>query len=133
MSDETYAADQETVDQRLAEYWQWIAVALFLLLALDLLTSLYALEVVGIQYESNPLMTWLFTRSIGVVIGVHIAVGVLAALFFYGIIESIRNTTPQLQWIMMRALEVFIGVLVAAGLFIVANNLAVLFGGASLL
>jgi hypothetical protein len=118
--------DQETVENRIEEYWGWIAVALFLLVTLDLLTSLYAAQVVGLEHESNPLMAWLLGQSLVAVITVHVAAVVLAAVFFYAIVELIRRTTPTLQWMMMRSLEVYLGLLIAVGLFVVANNLSVI-------
>jgi hypothetical protein len=118
--------DQETVENRIEEYWSWIAVALFLLVTLDLLTSLYAAQVVGLEHESNPLMAWLLGQSLVAVITVHVAAVVLAAVFFYAIVELIRRTTPMLQWMMMRSLEVYLGLLIAVGLFVVANNLSVI-------
>jgi hypothetical protein len=118
--------DQQTVENRIEEYWGWITVALFLLVTLDLLTSLYAAQVVGLEYESNPLMAWLLGQSLVAVITVHVAAVVLAAVFFYAIVELIRRTTPTLQWVMMRSLEIYLGLLIAVGLFVVANNLSVI-------
>lgn len=118
--------DQQAVERRLAEYWRWVAVALFLLVTLDLLTSLYAAAEVGLSHESNPLMAWLLTQPLAVVVGIHILAATLATLFFYAIFEVIRRTTPTLQWVMMRSFEVYIGLLVAAGLFVVTNNLTVI-------
>ncbi|WP_246981805.1 hypothetical protein [Halorientalis marina] len=118
--------DQQTVENRIEEYWGWITVALFLLVTLYLLTSLYAAQVVGLEYESNPLMAWLLGQSLVAVITVHVAAVVLAAVFFYAIVELIRRTTPTLQWVMMRSLEIYLGLLIAVGLFVVANNLSVI-------
>jgi E3 ubiquitin-protein ligase DOA10 len=118
--------DQQTVENRIEGYWGWITVALFLLVTLDLLTSLYAAQVVGLEYESNPLMAWLLGQSLVAVITVHVAAVVLAAVFFYAIVELIRRTTPTLQWVMMRSLEIYLGLLIAVGLFVVANNLSVI-------
>lgn len=118
--------DQQTVENRIEEYWGWITVALFLLVTLDLLTSLYAAQVVGLEHESNPLMAWLLGQSLVAVITVHVTAVVLAAVFFYAIVELIRRTTPTLQWMMMRSLEVYLGLLIAVGLFVVANNLSVI-------
>jgi len=44
------------VETRLNGWWSWVSVALFLLVTLDLLTSLYAAEAVGVEHESNILM-----------------------------------------------------------------------------
>lgn len=118
--------EQAAVERRLREYWSWVAVALFLLVTLDLLTSMYAAQVVGLEHESNPLMAWLLAQSLPVIVVAHVGAVVLTAVLFYGIIELIRRTRPTLQWMMMRSLEVYLGLLIAAGLFVVANNLAVI-------
>jgi hypothetical protein len=125
--------DQPRVASRLEEYWDWVAVALFLLITVDLLTSLYAKAVVGLAAESNPLMVWLFSRPIWLVVAVHIAAGILAVVFFYALFETIREAPPRVQPLMLRMTELYLGLLVAVGLFLFANNLAVIVLGASLL
>jgi hypothetical protein len=59
-------------ESRIEEYWDWIAVALFLLLTVDLLTTLAAARLVGADAESNPLMRWLLGRGVVIVIGAHL-------------------------------------------------------------
>jgi len=89
--------EQQAVERRLAEYWRWVALALFLLVTLDLLTSLYAAAVVGLSHESNPLIAWVLGQSLPVIVGVHVAAATLATVLFAGIFELIRRTTPTLQ------------------------------------
>jgi hypothetical protein len=118
--------DDERTRLRLEEYWDWVAVALFLLVTLDLLTSLYAAHAVGLEHESNPLMAWLLGQSLPVIVAIHLGAVVLAAVFFHGLIELLRQTSPTYRRPMMRGLEVYLGLLVAAGLFLFANNLSVI-------
>lgn len=131
--DDGRGADQPWVASRLEEYWDWVAVALFLLITVDLLTSLYAKAVVGLAAESNPLMVWLFSRPIWLVVVVHIAAAILAAAFFYALFEVIREAPSRVQPLMLWMTELYLGLLVAVGLFLFANNLAVIVLGASLL
>lgn len=114
------------------EYWGWTAVALFLLLSLDLLMTLYAAADVGIARESNPVMQWLLTQSLVVLIGLHLAVVVVAATLFYGLAELVRETPTRHRRPLRLGIEVFLGLLVAAGLFVFANNLTVIVYGSSL-
>lgn len=121
------------IDHRLDEYWDWVAVALFLLVTVDMLTTLYAASAVGLEHESNPLMAWLFGQSIVLIVVIHVSAAAIASVFFYGLIELIRQTPPVQQWMMMRSLEVYLGLLIATGLFVFANNLSVIVLGRSLL
>jgi len=120
-------------DSRIEEYWDWITVALFLLLAVDLLTTLVAARLVGTGAESNPLMRWLLNRSILVVIGAHLAVVVLVTGFFRLLIDRLRRTSSPENRYFAVLIEVWLGFLVAVGLGVFANNLSVIVLGGSLL
>jgi hypothetical protein len=126
-------SERAVFEQRLEEYWSWIAVALFLLLTVDLFTSLVAAAVVGLEYESNPIMVWLLGQSVWLIVAIHLGAVVLASVLFYGIIQLMRDTEPRIRRVMMRWFEVCLGLLVAAGLFVFANNLSVIVLGGSLL
>ncbi|MFA9517216.1 DUF5658 family protein [Halopenitus sp. H-Gu1] len=117
----------------LREYWEWTSAALFLLITVDLLTSMYAVAVVGIEHESNPMMAWLLSRSIVVIVAIHLLATGLVVIFFYGLAELVRETPETYRGGFKRAIEVFLGLLLAAGLFVFANNLAVIVHGRSLL
>jgi hypothetical protein len=120
-------------ESRIEEYWDWIAVALFLLLAVDLLTTLAAARLVGTGAESNPLMRWLLGRSVLVVIGAHLAVVVLVTGCFRLLVERLRRTPSPANRYFAFAIETWLGVLVAVGLGVFANNLSVIVLGGSLL
>mgnify|MGYP000283047916 CR=1 FL=1 len=120
-------------ESRIEEYWDWIAVALFLLLAVDLLTTLAAARVVGRGAESNPLMRWLLGRSTLVVVGAHLVVVVLVTGFFRLLVGRLRRTPPPADHYFALLIEAWLGVLVAVGLAVFANNFAVIVLGRSLL
>jgi hypothetical protein len=115
------------------EYWDWVAVALFLLVSVDLLTTLLAAARYGTGPESNPLVAWLVAQPLVVIVGVNLLAVLLAVAFFYGLAETLARTpAPYSRWYAV-AVEAFLGSLVAAGLFVYANNLAAIVLGASLL
>jgi hypothetical protein len=119
--------------ERIEEYWDWVAVALFLLITVDLLTSLYAAEVVGLEHETNPLMVWLLDQSLALVVAVHIAVLLVAVGLFallFGLIERSQHRSRRILEVLT---EVYLGLLVATGLFVFANNLSVIVLGRNLL
>ncbi|WP_248896270.1 DUF5658 family protein [Haloplanus halobius] len=125
--------DSTAINSRIEEYWDWITVALFLLLTVDLLTTLAAARLVGTGAESNPLMRWLLGRSLAVVVGAHLLVAVVVAVGFRLLVERLRRTPPPANRYFAALIEVWLGVLVAAGLLVFANNLAVIVLGESLL
>lgn len=120
----------EATESRTEEYWDWVAVGLFLLVTVDLLTSLYAVEAVGVVHESNPVMRFLLSRSVVVAVVAHIGVVVLVSYFFYALFEVMSPSDGRGT---RAILELYIAVFVAAGLFVFANNLAVVVLGGSLL
>lgn len=122
----------DELDRWVEEYWGWAAVALFLLLSVDLLMTLYAAADVGIEHESNPLMGWLLTQPLPVLVGLHLGVVVVAAALFYGLAELVRETPARHRRPFRIGIEVFLGLLVATGLFLFANNLTVIVHGSSL-
>ncbi|WP_435064774.1 hypothetical protein [Halobaculum sp. EA56] len=121
------------VAERVEEYWGWAAVALFLLVTVDLLTTLYAAAVVGAGAEANPLTRWALSRPLPVIVGINLGAVVLAALVFRGLMETYRATPPRLRPYYGLLIEAWLGLLVAAGLAVFANNLAVVVLGESLL
>jgi pheromone shutdown protein TraB len=120
-------------ESRIEEYWDWVAVALFLLLAVDLLTTLAAARLVGTGAESNPLMRWLLGRGVLTVIGAHLAAVVLVTGCFRLLVDRLRRTPAPANRYFALAIEAWLGFLVAVGLGVFANNLAVIVLGRSLL
>ncbi|MFB6127502.1 MAG: DUF5658 family protein [Halolamina sp.] len=117
----------------MSEYWEWVAVALFLLVTLDLLTTLYAAAEVGRGAESNPLMRWLIGRSLATLIGVNVAAATVVCGLFRGLMAAYRATPAPYRRYFGYLIELWLGLLVAAGLVVFANNTAVIVLGESIL
>jgi len=115
------------------EYWEWFAVALFVLVTLDLVTTAGAVAKYGLDAEANPLFVWLIRQGPVALFGAHLVVVVLAAAAFAGVIHSLRQTAPPYDRYFAYFVEVWLGLLLAVGLFIIANNLSVVVLGNSLL
>ena len=126
-------ADASAATPWVREYWGWTGAALFLLITVDLLTSMYAVAIVGLEHESNPVMAWLLARPLWVLVGVHLAAAGLLVVLFYGLAELVHETPPAYREPFKRLIEGFLGLLLAAGLVVFANNLAVIVYGRSLL
>ncbi|MFB1064745.1 hypothetical protein [Natrinema sp. H-ect4] len=117
---------------RLEEYWGWVAVVLFLWLAVDLLTSVAAAATVGLESETNPLMAWLLGHHLAVVVAVHLGIAVLVVGLFSVLFARARAVPRRLERPVQLGLEGFLGVLVAIGLFAFANNVMVVVVGRGL-
>lgn len=120
-------------EHRITEYWSWLAVALFMLVSVDLLTSLFAAADVGLGAEGNPWMGWLLSQSVTVIVAVHLTVLVLCVTLFYGLVETIRRAPPRRAWVVALSLEVWLGLLLTVGFLVFANNVSVIVLGRSLL
>lgn len=121
------AGDSET------EYWDWFAVGLYLLITVDLLTTIGASAQVGIGAETNPFMRWLLVQGPIAIAIVHVAIVVVAVYAFSGVLGAVRRAPDRYRPALERGVEVWLGLIVAAGLFIFANNLAVVVLGDSIL
>lgn len=120
-------------ESRVREYWGWIAVTLFLLVTVDLLTTTFAVRQFGLSAEGNPLMRWLIAEGPIVLLGAHLLAVVLAATLCFGIIEMIRQTPEPHRPTMALVFETWIGLLISFGLFLFANNLSAIVLQSSLL
>lgn len=125
-------SEETVLRRRVEEYWGWAAVALFLLLSLDLLTTYYAAATVGTAAEANPLVAWLLGRPLWVVVAVHLLVAVLVVGCFAVLMHLYRRTPRRYRRGFGLLIELWLGGLVAVGLAVVANNLAVVVLGRSL-
>jgi putative Mn2+ efflux pump MntP len=115
------------------EYWDWVAVALFLLVTVDMLTTMFAAAVLGPAAEANPLMRWALEQGTPTLITVNVLAVVLSVGFFYGLRELIGQTPSPYRRPFCVLVEVWLGLLVFVGLAVLANNLSAVFLGASLL
>lgn len=112
--------------ERREEYWSWAAVALFLLLTVDLLTTIFAAATVGTHAEVNPITTWAWASGIEVLVVVNLSALVLLGVLFYGLISLTRSAPEPYDEIVSLSFEIWVGLLIAAGLLIFANNLVVI-------
>jgi hypothetical protein len=119
-------------ENRTREYWKWFAVALFLLIPVDLVTTVSAATKHGMAAEVNPVTVWLFYRGVDVLVAANLLVGVVSAGAFSGVLASLRRTPAPLDRYFSYVLEVWLGLLVSAGLVVLANNLSFMIHGRSL-
>jgi hypothetical protein len=127
---ETVFGNRHTPEE---EYWSWLAVALFLLVTVDLLTTVGAIARFGFGAEANPFVASLLREPLWVVVGVNLTVVGSVAYAFRTLLRLIECTSPRLRPLFAQVVEVWLGFLVAFGLFLFANNLSALVHGASLL
>ncbi len=115
------------------ELWDWFAVALFLLVSVDLLTTLGATAVYGPAAEANPFVRRLL--AVGpLALAVVNLVGVgIAVVSFSGVVQVLEQTPSPYDRVLSRVTELWLGGLIAVGLFLFANNLSVIVHGSSLL
>ena len=123
----------ERLDERIPEYWSWFAVSLFLLVTVDMITTVFAARVHGVTTELNPLVQWALERGAVTLAIINLLAVVLVAVFFYALIELLHATRPKYRRPFAYLIEVFIGLLLFVGLAVFANNLAVIVLGGSLL
>ena len=122
-----------TVDARAQEYWDWIAVALFLLVTVDMLTTVYAAQSVGLGAESNPFVRWSLSSGPVVFALVNLLTVVAVAGLFDRVLAVLARTPAPYDRYLAAAIEAWLGGLLAAGLLVFANNLLVIVHGRSLL
>lgn len=118
--------------ERRDEYWSWAAVALFLLLTIDLLTTIVAVELLGPDAEVNPIIRWAWSQGLPTLVAINLLALVLLAVLFYGLIRLTEEAPAPYDRVVATSFEVWIGLLIAAGLLVFANNLVVIVFGRDL-
>lgn len=126
-------SESPSFDSPFEQYWDWIAVALFLLTTVDMLTTIYAANLYGATAEANPLMRFFLTQGIGVLALVNLVAVVVVAALFYAVQRQAHRMRPPHDRYFALLVEIWVGLLVAIGLAIFANNLAAIVLGASLI
>ncbi|MFP4591080.1 MAG: hypothetical protein ACLFM8_06435 [Halobacteriales archaeon] len=116
--------DAPTAD-RYDRYWTWFAVALFLLLTVDILTSIGAAMRTDLSAEANPFMRWLLAQNVQTIVAVHLGILVVAVGGFRAVLYFLRRTPPPVDRYFARLFEVWLALLVGVGIFIFVNNMAV--------
>lgn len=115
------------------EYWSWVSIALYLLIPLDLLTTIYAAKLYGIIHESNIIMRFLLDKNPIFLTTIHILLLIMVAFFFYFIELLYEKTNGKEELFFEKIIEVYLGLLIAFGLFIFSNNLTIIILGRDLI
>ena len=121
------------VQARVQEYWDWIAVALFLLVTVDMITTVYAARAVGLAGEANPFVRWSLASGPVAFAAVNLVTVVVVAGLFERVMDLLERTPAPYDRYLAAGIEAWLGGLLAAGLLVFANNLLVVFHGRSLL
>ena len=114
------------------EYWDWFAVALFVLITVDMITTVYAAWYVGSAAEANPLMRWALGQGMVTVTLVNLAATVVAVGGFALLMKLLKATDPPYDRYVAVSIQAWLGLLIAGGLAVFANNLTVIVYGRSL-
>lgn len=117
------SADPAGWDDQVRRWWVRFAVALFLLIPLDLVTTLLAVAQHGLAVEANPIVRWLLRRGPVALTLANLAVVCVAVALFHVAVTRLRRTPPAYRGRVVLAVNVWIGGLIAAGCVLVANNL----------
>lgn len=125
----TTVTQQETTVE---EYWDWLAVALFVLITVDMLTTMYAAWAVGAAAESNPVMRWALVAGVPTVVVINLAATVVAAGGFHFLMQWFERSREPYHRFWAFGIQAWLGLLIATGLFVFANNLIVILHGQSL-
>jgi hypothetical protein len=121
------------VDARVPEYWDWIAVSLFLLVTVDMVTTVYAARSIGLSGEANPFVRWSIASGPVAFAVVNLGTVIVVAGLFGRVIATLGRTPAPYDRYLATGIEAWLGGLLAAGLLVFANNLSVVFHGRSLL
>ena len=122
-----------SIDARVQEYWDWLAVVLFVLITVDMVTTVYAARVVGPIGESNPFVRWSLLSGPLVFAVVNLVALIVAVVLFDHVVDLLLRTPEPYERYFAAAIETWLGGLLAAGLIVFANNLTVIFFGESLI
>lgn len=125
-------ADWHVGAANVREYWSWTGGALYLLLSLDLLTTLYAAAIHGPMAEANPYVRAALAHGPGPLVVLNLAALLVAVTLVAAYMRLLERSRGPEAWVMARSFELWVGGLIALGLFVFANNLAVIVLGGSL-
>lgn len=119
--------------RRLETYWRWFAVVLFIVITLDMLTTMYAFEAVGPAGEANPVVRFALDRGVLAYATLNLIATVVAIGCFAALAWVLRATDPPYDRYFEMVITGWLGLLLLAGLFVFVNNLTVIVHGRSLL
>ncbi|WP_096390424.1 DUF5658 family protein [Halopenitus persicus] len=114
------------VELDVRQWWVLFGIALFLLVPLDLLTTLIAVATYGLSVEANPVMRWHLQRGLLVTTVVNLVVVGVSVAMFHLAIERIRDVPPGERRVIDVGVTVWLTVLIGGGVVLVFNNLLVI-------
>lgn len=120
-------------EDRYEEWWGWFAIVLFVLLTLDMLTTMGIIVERGVDVESNPIMRYLYGEGALVVMIANLVALVIATASFKRVIDLARRLTPPWDRYFKVTVELWLGLMLTLGLIVFANNVSVIVFGESLL
>ncbi|WP_435360680.1 hypothetical protein [Haloarchaeobius sp. DFWS5] len=126
-------APLDDIDARFRRYWRWLGAVLFVLVVLDLATTLLAAQAVGPEAEANPLVRWALHEGVVAVLALNVIAVAIVVVLFRALLESIRVTRPPYRAPFVALFEVWLVSLLLLGVFVFANNMSVVLFGTSLL
>lgn len=114
------------VDAPARAWWGWFAASIFLLIPVDLLTTLVAVAEYGTAVEANPLMRWLLTQGLAEVVVANLVAVALAVFLFDTAIGAVRHAPLAYRETLVRGVSVWLGFVFVAGLALTGNNLLII-------
>lgn len=116
----------ETHIERRRRWWVGFTVALFLLVPVDMVTTLLSVAEHGVAVEANPVVRYLLRQGLLELTVVNLLVVCVAIPAFHVAVETIENVTGDGGAALERGVEAWLGVLLVGGVLLVANNVATL-------
>lgn len=104
-------------------WWAWFAMVLYLLLPVDLLTTLVSVSRHGLAVEANPVMRWLLGLGGVAVLAAHLLVAALAVWLFDAVVESVRRLPPADRRGMVLLVDCWLASAFLLGVALTINNL----------
>jgi hypothetical protein len=120
-----FVPDAEQVTRRVAQYWRWFAIVVFLLIPVDMLMTLLGQAAVGTAGEANPLMRWALEQGIATLVIVNIVAASLAVGVIHALLWLVPWMGPEVRPYFGVMLESWIGLGLTTGLWLFLNNLTV--------
>lgn len=127
------AGQHFNLERRIRLWWVWFALALYLLITIDMITTMGSIAKYGIAVEGNPLMQRLFQQGLLAVVVVNLAVTAFAGGCFQAVVSLVRRMAPARARYFAYCVEAWLGILVLGGMLLALNNLGALLFGYSLL
>lgn len=120
------SGNSDGLDRHVDRWWVLFAVALFLLVPLDLLTTLVAISKYGTGVEANPFMRLLLDHGLLAVTAVNLVVVLVGVSLFHVAMGSIQRAPISSHRALINVVNTWVAVLLIGGIVLVANNVLVI-------